>query len=98
MKRARVVALCTAVVCLGLAAGHALAQKAPAAQPAPVSSHTQGAAKPVAAAPSQDHNAVIRRYCATCHSEARKAGGLSLAGFDVARAAQNAETAEKMIR
>src|SRR5207245_4778185 len=52
------------------------------------------------AAPSsaQDQNALVRRYCATCHSEARKIGGLSLALFDVARAGQNAEVAEKMIR
>jgi hypothetical protein len=41
---------------------------------------------------------VIRRYCVTCHSDARKTGGLSLASFDVGHAAQNAEVAEKVIR
>jgi hypothetical protein len=34
----------------------------------------------------------------TCHSEKGKAGGLSLASFDVAHAAENPEVAEKMIR
>src|SRR5947207_80937 len=72
-------------------------------QPRLVSSHTaptqtntsQAKAAPPAA---QEPNAVVRRYCATCHSEARKSGGLSLASFDIAQAAQNAEVSEKMIR
>jgi hypothetical protein len=42
----------------------------------------------------------VRRYCVSCHNETRKgsAGGLSLATFDVAHAAQNADVAERMIR
>ncbi len=44
-----------------------------------------------------DHNAVIKRYCVSCHSDARKLNALSLVSFDVAHAAQNAEVAEKMI-
>ena len=64
----------------------------PAAKPpSPVASHA-------AVAPAQDHNAVIRRYCVGCHNEKTKSGGLSLAAFDVGRAAQNADVAEKMIR
>src|SRR5262245_41424020 len=57
---------------------------------APVSSHPTNAAA--------DHNAVIKRYCGTCHTDARKPGGLSLASFDAARAADNAEVAERVIR
>jgi hypothetical protein len=34
----------------------------------------------------------------TCHNETRKTGGLSLATFDVARAGQDAEVAERVIR
>ena len=63
-------------------------QKAPA--PTPVSAHASTSAA--------DHNAVIKRYCVTCHTEARKPGGLSLASFDVAHAAENAEVAERVIR
>ena len=62
--------------------------------------------KPVAAAPAlkpvashiPDYNATVKRYCATCHSEKSKSGGLSLATFDVAHAAQNADTTEQVIR
>jgi hypothetical protein len=67
-------------------------QKAPARRPAPAVSH-QSVVPPVA-----DQNAVIRRYCAGCHNERTKSGGLSLAAFDVSKAAEQAETAEKMIR
>jgi hypothetical protein len=68
------------------------AQKAPtAARPVPVSSHGPAAA-------ATDHNAVIKKYCGTCHNDKAKIGGLSLASFDVGRAAQDAEVAERMIR
>jgi hypothetical protein len=67
------------------------AARATAKPPSPVASHA-----PVV--PAQDHNAVIRRYCVGCHNEKTKSGGLSLAAFDVARAAQHADVAERMIR
>ena len=38
------------------------------------------------------------KYCVTCHGGKRKAGGLSLDGFEIATAATNAEVAEKVIR
>ena len=81
-----------AVLIAYLAGSVATAQKAPAAVK-PVASHA-----PTATAP--DFNAVVKRYCAGCHSETgkAKAGDLSLASFDVTHAAQNAEVAEKMIR
>ena len=41
---------------------------------------------------------VIERYCTRCHNERSLRGNLSLEGFDAARAAENAETAERMIR
>jgi mono/diheme cytochrome c family protein len=40
----------------------------------------------------------IKQYCAGCHSDRGKAGDLSLADFDVARATDHPETAEKIIR
>ena len=40
----------------------------------------------------------MKQYCAGCHSEKGKAGGLSLADFDPAHAEQRAEVAEKVIR
>jgi cytochrome c551/c552 len=65
--------------------------RAAAKRPSPVASHA-------AVAPAQDHNAVIRRYCVGCHNDKTKSGGLSLAAFDVAQAAQNVDVAEKVIR
>lgn len=40
---------------------------------------------------------VVKKTCTGCHSQARKLGNLVLEGFDVAKAAQNAELTEKMI-
>ena len=41
---------------------------------------------------------MVKQYCAGCHSDRAKAGDLSLAEFDVARASEHPEIAEKMIR
>ena len=89
---------------MGLARTNGLAQRS-AQSPTPKlgsTAHTPprgpgAAAKPVASH-TQDLNPVVRRYCAGCHSDKGKAGGLSLAAFDVAHAAQTPEVAEKMIR
>jgi hypothetical protein len=51
-----------------------------------------------APAPAVDYNATVKRYCVTCHNDTRRTGGLSLASFDVAKAAQNAEVTERVIR
>jgi len=42
--------------------------------------------------------ALVRQYCTGCHSERGKAGGLSLAAFELSKAADQAPTSEKMIR
>lgn len=61
--------------------------------PAPVSTRGGTARAAATAAPDQ----IVRQYCLTCHSDRARAGGLSLAGFEVARAAEHAEVAEKMV-
>jgi hypothetical protein len=48
-------------------------------------------------APDPD-TAMVKQYCAGCHSERGKAGGLSLAGFEAGAVAQHAEVGEKMVR
>jgi Protein of unknown function (DUF1592)/Protein of unknown function (DUF1588)/Protein of unknown function (DUF1587)/Protein of unknown function (DUF1595)/Protein of unknown function (DUF1585) len=92
MKSANCVILVIGVAWFGLTTS-GFAQKpapAPARSAAVTPRPPQGASKTTTpAASSADHNAVIRRYCVGCHSDARKTGGLSLAAFDVA---------EKMIR
>jgi len=40
---------------------------------------------------------LVAQYCATCHSERGKAGGLSLAGWDTRRASEHRDVTEKMI-
>src|ERR1044071_242366 len=105
MKRAQLLFLFVAVVWVALASNVGVAQKAPAARasqtapaapkaassttpktatahPVPVASH---AAAPV------DYNAVVKRYCVTCHNDTNKAphGDLSLMTFDVAAAPQH---------
>ena len=92
MKPVPSLIVATSVFCLTVAGSRGSAQKPPArlAQ-APVSSHG-------AAPQAPDYNAVVRRYCVTCHNDKMKTGGLSLASFDIARAGHEAEVAERMIR
>ena len=40
---------------------------------------------------------VVRQYCVVCHNDGMLTGNLTLSDFDVERAAERAETAEKMI-
>jgi len=61
------------------------------ASPAPV----QPLSAPVSPAALTE---VVDRYCTRCHNERSLRGNLSLVGFDVADAAEHAETAERMIR
>src|SRR3954451_21020247 len=103
MKRGMLAFLGSAVLCLG-AAAHAQSAKPdpaaaarPAVKPAATPAVKTAAIKPVAAH-EQDLNPVVKRYCAGCHSDRGKAGGLSLAALDVAQSAQDADVAEKMIR
>jgi len=43
-------------------------------------------------------NAVVQRYCASCHNPNQKKGNLVLEGFDVDGSPSNATVAEKVIR
>jgi cytochrome c553 len=96
MKRFAVAALVTGssvlAVCVGIAATSATQAPAPAAvRPAP--------APPVQAATiATDSNDAIRTYCVGCHNDKVRRGELSLASFDIAKAGQHAEVAEKVVR
>src|SRR5262245_12211506 len=113
MKGARLMVLCAAMclhsVGVGVVhgAGQDAGQKAAPARPATAAPATPKAVPPRSpaapkpavshAAPTQELNAVVKRYCVSCHNYAKKINALSLASFDVNHAAQNAEAAEKMI-
>src|SRR5437870_3794576 len=43
-------------------------------------------------------NKLVSSYCASCHNEKMKPGGLSLADFDASKAVKNAAVTEKIIR
>jgi mono/diheme cytochrome c family protein len=45
-----------------------------------------------------EQTALVKQYCAGCHSDRGKAGGLSLASFDAANVLDHPDSTEKMIR
>jgi hypothetical protein len=73
----------------------------PAAQARP-DGLAPGAPRPVAAhaagLTAAQQTQMVKEYCATCHSDRGKAGGLSLASFDAATLLEQTAVAEKMIR
>ena len=92
MQRVIVGVLGAAVLALGIASVPTHARQATA--PKLATSHSPAAPLPTA----ESQTAVVKQYCATCHSDRGKAGGLSLAAFDASAAAQHPAVAEKMIR
>ena len=63
--------------------------------PAPPASH---AAVDDAVPPAATLTGVVVQYCQVCHNDALLTGNMTLTGFEVEAAAENAETAERMIR
>ncbi len=112
MKSVGSITLGTAFVCLGLVVALAGQQPAPkAAAPVPtavqaaatakaegLSPQTKGSSPVASAAAHEEQNALVKRYCAGCHSDRGKAGNLSLASFDIAKVGHDSGVAERMIR
>ena len=69
----------------------------PASGLRPLASHVASAPGQRASDPDSG-TALVKRYCATCHSDRGKAGGLSLASFDLSQTVNNRVVAERMIR
>jgi len=72
---------------------HAQAPGSAEAPPAPVAASPRPA--PPAPAGAQ---AVVDRTCRRCHNDRLRSGNLSLAAFEVARAVEQADVAERMVR
>jgi cytochrome c553 len=99
-------------LCVLLFTGGAIAQNAPAAQrtstqktaqspaaaPAPARKPPMAVAHAANTAATEAQASMVKQYCATCHSEKGKAGGLSLVNFDSSHATDQAEVSEKIIR
>lgn len=92
MKKSALALAVTLIVCLALSADTGLAGSPQAAGLAPLSSAG------IASLSYQEQNMTIGRYCFRCHNDTKLTAGLSLESFDVERAFDNAELAEKMIR
>src|SRR5215831_14986535 len=50
------------------------------------------------ASPAVAHQAVLSKYCYTCHNDKLKSGGLALTALDISAPAKNSESWEKVIR
>jgi len=109
MKRLILAVLAAAIPSLHLAATGGQAPVAPTTAP-PASVKTTTRTLPSAPVPVASHapvapafgaaeqNAMVKQYCVGCHSDRAKAGGLTLASFDAAKAADHVVLSEKMIR
>src|SRR5262245_13804858 len=97
MKRLAMAAVGAACLNAGALAGSQPAQAPAPVKPAMAVAHTRDAQVP-SALTVEAQTALVKQYCAGCHSEKGKSGGLSLAGFDGATVDQHADIAEKMIR
>src|SRR5262245_28946600 len=91
-----VVAAAAATLLGGAVSAQQPAKRAPAKSP--VAAPTMAAARAASGLSVESQNQLVGQYCATCHSERGKAGGLTLAGFDAAKIDQRPDVAEKMIR
>ncbi len=91
--RAAGLALVAAATALGVTVA---AQQAP--RPSAPRAAARHATPDLTALSAAKQSELVATYCANCHSERAKAGGLSLAGFDAMRATERAEVVEKMIR
>ncbi len=114
MTRASVTVVGAALLGVGLTMSTGLAARdrapAPSSQTStPAATASRQAPRPAPVAPVASHavptalsareqSDLVKTYCATCHSERAKAGGLSLAGFDAMKAHEQQDVVEKMIR
>jgi hypothetical protein len=95
MKRFAFTLVAPALVYAGLAAQ---ANRLQSDTPGRLSLATLGRHTPVDTTTPATLNNVIMQYCVVCHNDVALTGNLSLQAFDVDAAADNGETAEKMIR
>jgi mono/diheme cytochrome c family protein len=92
MKRPLFVVALVGIGCLDFVLVGAQTPATPAKPIAPAVAHTT---VPVAGAAE---TALVKQYCTSCHNDRAKAGQLSLAAFDAAKAHETVATTEKMIR
>src|SRR4051794_25210802 len=95
MKRLKL----TAAGVIVFACGLGLTAQTPTRRTVPAKPRPALAASHTPSGPSaEEQSALVKQYCAGCHSDRGKAGQLSLASFDMTQAAEHPEIGEKMIR
>ena len=92
-----IASLATSIMAIGLAADQNTAT-ARRVQKATPTSPTLATVHASAGLSIESQNQLVAQYCATCHGDKTRSGGLSLAAFDAAKIVENADVAEKMIR
>jgi len=65
---------------------------------APRAASPQQAAAAASAVPVAQYQAMVTRYCASCHSDRLKAAGLSLENLDLAKLPEHSDVWEKVVR
>jgi mono/diheme cytochrome c family protein len=80
-----------------LATSHPSTKLGPSTRPV-AGPPTKAASGASTALPVDAQNQLVKQYCAGCHSDRGKAGGLTLASFDAATIEEHGDVAEKMIR
>lgn len=63
-----------------------------------VTASAQPSPAPQATANAATEGALVKQYCAGCHNDRAKTGGLSLESADISRVAEKPETWEKVVR
>src|SRR5688572_28964190 len=67
------------------------------ARPAAATQRAEPAAPVAAPATTAPDQALVQKYCATCHNDRAKTGGISFEGIQVAQAGQHSEIWEKAL-
>jgi len=105
MRRASIALLGIALVSSAFLSAHPRAGSDRAANLPPAAARfnarppqTQSAAVARPESAPDAHDAFVQQYCVSCHNPTARRGELSLAAFEIARADEHAEVAEKMIR
>ena len=108
LKRMRsVFGIVALMVAAGAAVAHAASRQPPGATGPGRTSGATGAAQTATTVPAPGANlsgatgaaqAVVAGTCRRCHNDRLRSGNLSLAAFEVARAAEQAAVAERMVR
>src|SRR5262245_61096055 len=93
MRRLAPPLLVTGLLCTALTL-RASVMETPVFRPAPDDARSEDRALQL----PTDFNALVDKYCVECHNDKSKKGNMSLAHFDIAKVAENAELGEKMVR